>query len=68
MVRRPLQVRKAYAASITAGVSATDFDPSGTLNRQQMATFIYRALKYVAANADYAYTDYDSRLSSYSDQ
>ena len=63
-----LYVRKAYAAGITSGVSPTEFDPSGTLNRQQMATFIYRALQYVAANADYAYTDYDSKLSTYVDR
>ena len=62
-----LYVRKAYAAGITSGVSATEFNPDGTLNRQQMATFLYRTLRYVEKNSDYRYTDYTSRLSSYAD-
>lgn len=40
-----LYARKAYAAGITNGVTATTFGPNGTLTRQQMATFIYRALQ-----------------------
>lgn len=62
-----LYVRKAYAAGITAGTTATTFEPNGTLTRQQMATFIYRALQYVEKNSDHRYTDYVSRLSSYTD-
>ena len=59
--------RKAYAAGITTGVTDTTFNPNGTLTRQQMATFIYRALQYVAAHSDYKYTAYESKLSSYTD-
>lgn len=38
-------VLKAYAAGITSGVNATEFDPNGTLTRQQMGTFLYRTLR-----------------------
>lgn len=58
---------KAYAAGITSGVTATEFDPNGTLTRQQMATFLYRALRYAEKNSDYSYTDYTSKLSKYTD-
>ncbi len=60
-------VRKAYAAGITTGVTATTFQPNGTLTRQQMAAFLYRTLRYVEKNSDYAYTGYTSKLSSYKD-
>ena len=60
-------VRKAYAAGITEGVGNNAFNPNGTLTRQQMATFLYRALQYVKNNSDTEYTIYDSKLSSYSD-
>ena len=60
-------VLKAYAAGITTGVSDTSFDPNGTLTRQQMATFIYRTLRYVEKNSEYSYTSYTSKLSSYTD-
>ena len=60
-------VRKAYAAGITTGVTATTFEPNGTLTRQQMAAFLYRTLRYVEKNSDYAYTSYTSKLSSYKD-
>ncbi len=60
-------VLKAYAAGITTGTSATTFEPNATLNRQQMATFIYRTLRYVEKNSAYSYTDCTSRLASYSD-
>lgn len=59
--------RKAYAAGITTGVTATTFDPLGALNRQQMATFIYRALQYVKANSDTEYTVYTPKLGQYTD-
>lgn len=62
-----LYVRKAYAAGITTGISSTEFGPGGTLTRAQMAAFIYRTLQYVEKNSDYSYTDYDSKLATYSD-
>ena len=58
---------KAYASGITSGVSATEFNPNGTLTRQQMATFIYRALMYVRDNSDIRYTTYTPALEKYSD-
>lgn len=60
-------VLKAYAAGITSGTSDTTFDPNGTLTRQQMATFIYRALRYAENNSDYKYTIYNSKLGNYTD-
>ncbi len=61
-------VLKAYAAGITSGTSATTFSPDATLNRQQMATFLYRALQYVKANSTLRYTPYTSKLASYTDR
>ena len=58
---------KAYAAGITSGVSATEFNPNGTLTRQQMATFIYRALMYVRDNTTIRYTTYTPALEKYTD-
>ena len=58
---------KAYAAGITSGVSATEFNPNGTLTRQQMATFIHRALMYVRDNTNIRYTIYTPELEKYSD-
>lgn len=60
-------VLKAYAAGITSGTSATTFSPDATLNRQQMATFLYRTLRYIEKNSDYKYTSYTSKLSNYAD-
>lgn len=58
---------KAYSAGIAAGTSDTTFSPNGTLTRQEMATFLYRTLRYVEKNSDYSYTDYTSKLSNYTD-
>ena len=61
-------VRKAYAAGITSGTGdGTTFSPNSTLDRQQMATFLYRALQYVKDNSYTDYSIYDSKLGSYSD-
>lgn len=60
-------VLKAYAAGITTGTGNGAFSPNGTLTRQEMATFLYRTLQYVEKNSDYSYTDYTSKLASYSD-
>lgn len=58
---------KASAAGITTGITPTTFDPYGALTRQQMATFLYRALQWVKANSDVEYTVWDSKLGYYSD-
>lgn len=60
-------VRKAYAASITTGAGGGKFNPSGTLTRQEMAAFLYRALMYVKANSDTKYTIWESKLGNYTD-
>lgn len=61
-------VLKAYAAGITSGTGERTFSPYATLTRQQMATFIYRVLRYVEQNSDYSYTDYISKLANYTDR
>lgn len=61
-------VLKAYAAGITSGTSETTFSPDATLNRQQMATFLYRTLRYIEKNSDYKYTSYTSKLANYTDR
>lgn len=61
-------VLKAYAAGITSGTSETTFSPDATLNRQQMATFLYRTLRYIEKNSDYSYTSYTSKLDNYTDR
>lgn len=59
---------KAYAARITTGDGRADiFNPNGTLTRQQMATFLYRALQYVKANSDTRYSPYTSKLNQFPD-
>ncbi len=60
-------VLKAYASGITSGTSATTFTPNGTLTRQQMATFIHRALMYVRDNTNIRYTIYTPELEKYTD-
>lgn len=60
-------VRKASAAGITSGVGGGRFDPNGTLTRQQMAAFLYRALQWVKNNSDTEYTVYESKLGGYTD-
>ena len=65
--RTRIAVLKAYAAGITSGISATEFGPNNLLDRQQMATFLHRTLQYVEKNSSYKYTDYTSKLSSYTD-
>ncbi len=62
-----IYVRKAYAAGITTGTGEGMFSPNATLNRQQMATFVHRALMYVRDNSGIRYTIYDSQLGSYTD-
>jgi hypothetical protein len=46
----------AYRAGITAGCSATSFCPSRVVTREQMASFLVRALRLPAASRDF-YTD-----------
>lgn len=40
-------VRKAYAAGIVSGTSATTFSPNDPLTREQLATMLWRTVSYV---------------------
>ena len=59
---------KAATIGITADFATSRLDPDRATTRQEMATAIYRTLRYVEQHSDYSYTDYDSRLDSYSDR
>ena len=69
-----LAVRKAYAAGIVNGMTETTFSPNGTLTREQLATMLWRAVKYIQTESGQqaltgggsltGYTDADS-VSSY---
>jgi len=62
-----IYVLKAHKAGIVNGRTATIFDPNGTLDREQMATFIYRTLMFVRDNSNIRFTVYDSQLAGYTD-
>ncbi|MBO7318674.1 MAG: S-layer homology domain-containing protein [Clostridia bacterium] len=62
-----IYVLKAYSAGITSGTGEGTFSPYTTLTREQMATFIHRALMYVKNNSKIRYTPYESKLGSFSD-
>lgn len=62
-----IYVLKAHKAGIVNGRSATIFDPNGTLDREQMATFIYRTLMFVRDNSNVRFTTYESQLANYTD-
>ena len=40
---------------------------SASMTRQEMATLIYRAMRYIEQNSKYTYTDYKSNLAAYTD-
>ena len=42
-------------------------DMTATVTRQEMATLIYRAMRYIEQNSKYTYTDYNSNLAAYTD-
>ena len=42
-------------------------DMSATVTRQEMATLIYRAMRYIEQHSKYTYTDYNSNLAAYTD-
>ena len=59
---------KAAAMGLTDGIVSNVFQPNAIATKQEMGTFIYRALRYIERNSSYTYTDYDSKLSKYTDQ
>lgn len=72
-----LDVRKAYAAGIVNGTSATTFSPDSKLTREQLATMLWRAADYIqqqtgnqaltAGGSLTGYTDADS-VSDYAEE
>jgi len=50
--------------SVFGGESRPDESPA---TRQEMASVLYRALRYIEESKVYSYTEYDSRLDKYSD-
>lgn len=60
-------VRKACTMGLMDGIVSGKFNPSASVTRQEMATLIYRAMRYIEQNSNYTYTDYDSHLSAYTD-
>ncbi len=42
-------------------------DMTATVTRQEMATLIYRAMRYIEQHSKYTYTDYNSNLAAYTD-
>ena len=59
---------KAATMNLTADFAANKLAPSTKVTRQEMATVIYRALRYVEQNSQYTYTDYDSKIDKYTDK
>ena len=58
---------KAAGAGIYGGASDGKFNPDGTVDREQLATFFYQALMYAKKNKNVRYSPYESKLSRYSD-
>ena len=58
---------KAAGAGIYGGALEGKFNPDGTVDRQQLATFFYQALMYAKKNKNVRYTPYESKLARYSD-
>lgn len=58
---------KAAGAGIYGGASEGKFNPDGTVDREQLATFFYQALMYAKKNKNVRYTPYESKLARYSD-
>lgn len=65
---KDVYAQKASKMGLTDDFAATKLSPDTKVTRQEMATVIYRALRYVEKNSEYAYTDYDSKLNTYTDK
>lgn len=48
------EILKAYQIGITAGTSATTFDPNKLINREQVATMLSRSIRIMVPNADFS--------------
>lgn len=63
-----LAVRKAYAAGIVNGMTADTFVPDATTNREQIATMIYRAIRYIADETGTDLAPKAADISAFSDK
>ena len=48
------EILKAYQIGITAGTSATTFEPNKLINREQVATMLSRAIRIMVPTADFS--------------
>ncbi len=53
--------------ALAAGIIAEEYNPNAIATRQQMATYMFRALQYVKANTHIRYTTYTPNLEQYKD-
>lgn len=64
---RQLTGKTVDAQSILAFLPGNNISMDKKASRQDMAAILYAALRCVENNSDYTYSDYDSRLSKYTD-
>lgn len=55
------------ASAEAIGLNDAALPKNGAVTRQELAAYIYRALRYIEQHSSYAYSDYDSRLSKFTD-
>lgn len=55
------------ASAEAIGLTDAALPKNGAVTRQELAAYIYRALRYIEQHSSYAYSDYDSRLSKFTD-
>ena len=60
--------RKASTMALMTDIAQGTLNPTAVPTRQELATVIYRTLRYIEAHSKYSYSDYVSKLSQYSDQ
>lgn len=53
--------------NLFAGIADGNLDMTAAVTRQEMATLIYRAMRYIEQHSSYTYTEYDSNLAAYTD-
>lgn len=53
--------------NLFADIAGGNPDMNAAVTRQEMATLIYRAMRYIEKNSEYTYTEYDSNLDAYTD-
>lgn len=62
-----LAVRKAYAAGIVNGTTATTFSPQNKLTREQLATMLWRAVDYIQTRTGESTLPAGGSLTGYTD-